>query len=257
MRPPASHKPRRSTVYLTNSSTTAHSNQHNNLCEKGVGSAYYSRRNTKTGAEEHKVVHFSCGRADCPRCQRRKVNKLRTRLRHVNWNTQVQMWTITSDPFDMTWTQHWLTLKRRWHIVHRTLIRLNPKFRYFLVVEATKNAYPHIHLLTDSYIDWKRFRYELMKQHFGSVLQFETIPKDRVANYVTKYVSKSLEAASIFGGSSLRLWSQSAALLPLIVYLDPEGPWTLVLVDFRLHSNVRSFALYFPSRSSPDRTQGG
>lgn len=149
----------------------------------------------------------------------------------MNWKPYVILWTITSDPYDMPWSEHWKTLKARWHIAHRTLIRLCPNFRYFMVVERTKNDYPHLHIITDSYIDWHRFQQLLIKTKFGRVLDFERREKSKAIRYATKYATKAVtdEKSAMMNG--MRLWSTSIYFLPTVVMHDPEGDWILTYID--------------------------
>jgi hypothetical protein len=149
----------------------------------------------------------------------------------VNWKPYITLWTITSDPMEMSWSQHWKTLKHRWHIAHRTLLRLCPSFRYFLVVERTKNDFPHLHILTDSYIDWHEFQHLLMRAGFGEVLDFERREKDKAIRYATKYATKAVTDSKLQIMNGLRLWSTSIYFLPTVIMHDPDGDWILQYVD--------------------------
>jgi len=141
------------------------------------------------------------------------------------------MWTITTDPKIMDPAEALATANSRWKSVHRELYRLYGKFRYFKVIELTASGLPHFHLLTDAWIDWRTFQSILVRFQFGEVLHFTVADRHRASRYVTKYAQKGLYRSDQPAYWPRKPYSAALYLLPRIKYTDPDGDWTLVLVD--------------------------
>lgn len=203
----------------------------NDLQVCGSYHGHLRRYNQKLHRWENLLVHFGCGKRDCPICAERKRKKLLRRLRKVKWNKQLYLWTITTDPSLISPSEARATVNKRWHIVHRSIYRLSPKFHYFKVVELTKSGLPHIHFITDCHIDWHRFQSLLIKSKFGKVLHFKKIPPDAGVSYCCKYVSKSMYDTALPLDLPSRLWGNSRNLF-FASNPDPlEGRWATVWIN--------------------------
>lgn len=186
------------------------------------------RVNRATRRAELKLVRFHCGKKNCPVCCERRKKRLLYRLRAVKWPGVVQLWTITTDPKIIDPQEALETLNRRWHVVHRSLLRIVPLLRYFRVIEFTESGLPHMHLITDTFIDWHQFQKILIAHQFGEVLHFKTLPTNAALRYATKYVSKAVYNTDTPAGYQGRFWASSVALLPQITYSDGNGEWELI-----------------------------
>jgi len=219
-------------VYLTLSTKSAQVQSDNNLPSCGRGTVYFERTNHHTGDTEHKSIPMSCGRKTCPRCLKRKRMRLLRRVRHIAWRNSVVLWTITTDPNTIDPLEALKTLNDRWHHVHRELLRFTHSLRYFRVVELTKSGLPHLHIITDTFIDWHKFQLALTRWQFGRVLHFERADQHRASLYCTKYVLKEAYNLDRPEGWPVKVYSSSIFLIPKICYIDPDGNWRVVYVDF-------------------------
>lgn len=231
--------------------TSAHSLRDNDLPQCGNGTAYYERINRTTKQRESKVVHLSCGKRTCLRCQKRRRSKLRWRLRQIRWRGSVQMWTITTDPKILSPQEALRTLHKRWHLVARGLLRLRPDIRWFKCLELTESGLPHLHLITDKFIDWHAFQSLLVKAHFGEVLHFTRADEHRAIIYCTKYVSKLPFTSEQPQDWPVRTWSATNHLLPVFAFVDPDGQWLLVYVDLPWLQNSRRYSMIPPANPPP------
>ncbi len=226
-------------VHLTTSTVTAHSKQFNGLDSCGKGRSYWHRVNRWSGESESKVVWLSCGKATCPRCQRRRRLRLVRRIQHVQWSGKVRLWTVTIDPKVLTQEEANRTMSRRWHVIHRSLLRLAPRLKYVRVLEYQQSGMPHYHFLVDVYLPWKEFQNLLTSHGLGEVLQFETVDAHRVGHYVAKYLGKGVSITQRCAPGRVRLVSGSRYFLPVLRIHDADGEWALVWVEF---PNDGSFA---------------
>lgn len=222
------------------------------MCQRRGG--ILERINRKTGRTQYKLVRFNCGKSTCPVCQDRRRRRLIRRLHQVPWAPVVYFWTITTDPNVLDPLEALQTLNRRWHVVHRTLIRICPNFRYFRVLEFTESGLPHIHFITDSYIPWSQFQSILIKHKFGKVLHFKPLPIRAAINYLCKYVTKGVYQTDHPYDFHGRFWAATIGLLPQITYGDAEGEWQIVWTgrnQTNLENMLHAFRLY-ADRSPPD-----
>lgn len=196
------------------------------LCQRR--GAVLKRVNRKTGKVELKKVHFGCGKKTCPICQDKRKRMLMSRLLKVKWPPLVKFWTFTTDPKKVTRQEALSTINKRWHAVHRSLLRYAPGLRYFKVVEFTESGLPHIHLITDAYLPWHDVQRHLMSNLYGQVVEYKLIPRKRALFYATKYCLKSFEYIPedlVFNG---RMWTASNGLMPAVEYHSPEGSWSIL-----------------------------
>lgn len=227
----------------------------NNLAPCARRGGIFRRWNLKTNRPEIKAVGFPCGKKTCPYCRKRRRNYLLKRLGAVPFSKNVVFWTITTDPKVLNPLDALKTMNRRWHIVHRSISRLAPNFRYFRVIEFTESGLPHMHFITDCYIDWFEFQRILIRHKFGKVLHYKLLPSSVAVRYATKYISKAvynLEYPSDFTG---RLWSSSFGLLPLITYHDSAGSWELLWIDHvgdHLLDMEKAYRLHEADASPPE-----
>jgi hypothetical protein len=226
-------------------------------CARRAG--IFRRWNNNTKTAEIKTIGFHCGKKSCPVCRGRRRSYLLKRLNAAEFTKNVVFWTITTDPKILDPGAALESMSRRWHVVHRSLIRLAPNLRYFRVIEFTKSGLPHMHFITDSFINWHSFRRLLVNQDFGNVLHFKLLPKRVAIGYATKYITKAiydLECPSDFRG---RLWSASLGFLPIISYSDGEGNWDLLWIDHadeRVLFMEKSYRLHYTNSSPPDYPWG-
>lgn len=227
----------------------------------GNYSAYLKNTNSKTGVTRYKYIDFGCGRSDCPECRRRKQTKLIRRLNQAKWSKHTCFWTITTDPKILAPDEAIRTLNRRWHNVHRELMRMAPGLRYFRVTELTKSGLPHIHLITDSYLAWHTFRDLLVNHDFGHVLHYKRIPAPVAIRYLCKYIAKELYLPKSGDPIPGRRWMATRGLLPTTTYHSANETWDVVFVWNRSRpmsdQAARADIQQIQKRPPPEPVSGG
>ena len=218
------------TLSLSICSKSAQVQGDNDLPSCGRGVAFYERTNTRTGATESKSVHLSCGKRSCPRCSRRKRAKLLQRVAHIKWRGSTRLWTFTTDPKTIDPDTAIATINRRWHLMHREIIRRYRHFRYLKVLELTKSGLPHLHVVTDTWIEYFWLRSMAQKFMFGQHVNFQRADSHRATAYAVKYVNKAAYHNVALPQWPRKPYSTSLFMLPVIRYVDPDGNWYLVAV---------------------------
>lgn len=215
--------------------------QYNNLQVCGKYHGHLRRWNINIHRWENLIVNFGCGKSNCPDCADRKRKKLLRRVRQIKWKKQLYLWTITTDPSTIDPAEARSTINKRWHIVHRSIYRLCPKFHYFKIVELTKSGLPHIHFITDCYIDWKLLQPLLIKAKFGKVLHFKPVPADAGNRYVCKYILKCVYNTALPFALPSRLWGASRGLFVSKSSFLFEGKWAIVWMSDSLAITEASY----------------
>lgn len=213
----------------------------------GSFSAFLRRKVGPGKRATFKRVDFGCGRSDCPRCRRRKQERLIRRLYLARWTGLVCFWTITTDPKVIEPDEAIKTLNRRWHAVHRGLMRIAPGLRYFRVTELTRSGLPHIHLITDCYIPWRSFQNLLVNHRFGEVLHYKPLPVRVAIRYACKYISKELYLPKDADPVTGRRWMATQGLLPKTTYHEGDAVWEVLFI----YNRHRSLSEQLPQCSEP------
>lgn len=196
---------------------------------------FQERKNERTGRREYRHFLVPCGKSSCPACRKRKKIRLERRLLGVDWPGEVYMWTITTDPSRIDPEEALATINKRWNNVNREVSRMVEGWRYFKVVELSpQNHLPHIHLLTDCFVDWSEFQRHLIRNGFGKVLHFKKIPVRQAIRYVVKYLAKALDRDEWPYEAPRNLYTSSRGLLPPWIEVRPSdglGDWITVFVS--------------------------
>lgn len=140
-------------------------------------------------------------------------------------------WTITTDPKVIDAGLALRTLQKRWNNVNRSAKRISPGFKYFKVIELTKKGFPHVHFLTDQYIDWDKIRKILVLNKFGHVVHFKELPTGQAVKYAIKYIAKHMNSYYYNDDMPSRIWTSSQGLLPMLSSSDGRGDWTLLFLS--------------------------
>ena len=222
-------------------------------CARKAG--IFRRWNSFSKKPEFKSVGFPCGKKSCEYCRNRKRSKLLKRLRAADFGNTVIFWTITTDPKVLDPVEALKSMSRRWHVVHRSLLRLCPKLQYFKVLEWTKSGLPHLHLITSNFLAWDDFQRLLRQQKFGEVLHFQRLPTRVALTYATKYLTKSIYELNYPADYGGRLWTASLRFLPMISYGDCRGDWHLVWIDRaddRVEIMESAYRMHYTDPSPPE-----
>lgn len=202
----------------------------NDLQPCGTFSCFIERHDPKSGVPERRRLDLPCGKNSCPICRRRKQNRLQRRLRHAVWPSKVWFWTVTTDPKVIDPPEAWRTFNRRWHVVHRDLVRFAPRLRYFRVIESTRSGLPHAHLIVDRFIPYHKFQEILTRHHFGVVLHYKELPIRQAIHYACKYITKELYSPYNLEYVPARRWSASQGLLAGVSYHTNRTQWQVVFI---------------------------
>jgi hypothetical protein len=140
------------------------------------------------------------------------------------------MWTFTTDPSVLDAQEALRTLARRWHVLHRSMIRIKPHLRYVKVLEFTKSGLPHLHVITPEYIDWHKLHPHVKRLLFGKILNVIHIPPGKASWYVAKYAAKALYSNGATIPDAVRMWSATVGFLVSWGSIAPRSDLVFVAI---------------------------
>jgi hypothetical protein len=204
----------------------------------------------------HETIVLSCRTYGCPVCGPKKINRLRYYLRQKisSWN-HIRLFTFTmTNRYHNTPEEHYKTLCLVWRYfityVRRTLAlsKRQRNFSYVKCPDLHKSGYIHFHAFFSEYMPrtvlneiWEQACQKILScdTHAGNV-HAEGIYNARVAaNYVTKYITKSLELAPFL----LYRYSKSKDVKLFPAKKHSEG-WLILLPDSKISSCYFDAPLY-------------
>ena len=200
------------------------------LCPTSPGMAVFANVARTRGSPVFATFPVGCSRTSCPVCSRRLARRLQKRVRHALAGRTVYLWTFTTDPSILTPKEALDSISRRWHVLHRSLLRLSPAFPFLRVIEWTKSGLPHLHVVTTTWLPWHKVRSLACQQRFGRILNVTPVPAERAARYVGKYALKGLYDPDVCLPVGVRLWSCSNGFL--LPYSRLSGPSRFRFVAF-------------------------
>lgn len=153
----------------------------------------------KTGDKHGVFCHrIRCNSWYCTRCAPRKLKKLKARLYQFIGKKYTRLMTLTTrytnQPIDLLL----IDLSRDWDILLKRIKRKYGKVQYFKIVQFHKNGAPHLHCLIDKFIDQNWLSDQWSEIHNSPIVDIRFMDNHHAINYVSKYISKELEAQSHF-----------------------------------------------------------
>jgi hypothetical protein len=111
-----------------------------------------------------------------------------------------------------------------------TIIRRSTGYAitYICVLEYQKNGNAHLHVLLDRYIDREWIKERWLAVGGGPMVWIKYVDVHRIANYVSKYLSKDLLTSPVPKGFRKVTTSRSIKLFPKVA---SDAVWTLLKVE--------------------------
>lgn len=173
------------------------------------------------------IMRTRCKSWDCPDCRKIKARWIEEQI-HKNFaDGDIYLITLTyyhNGPIINAWKK----LGSTWNKLLTYMRKKNKKFKFIRVIEPHKDNFPHLHIITDTYIDTTIcFKY-LTQQGFGWNANQKKISVTSAKKYISKYLSKcewSKEASELRKTSKCRIVSASRG-----IKLTPEtsGEWEII-----------------------------
>jgi hypothetical protein len=169
--------------------------KHNPLKRKQSCGTYSVHLRSKTvdknGQYEDIITKTSCKSWDCEYCRRKKGSFIQQQIHKHFADATIYMLTFTyfqqRPKLDV-----WNDLGVTWNRLRTYLKKNNPNLKYIRIVEPHKSGYPHIHVLTNSYINVATDLKYLTRQGFGYQMMQKIISVQIGVNYVSKYLTKAV-----------------------------------------------------------------
>lgn len=161
-------------------------------------------------------IRCTCGSRFCESCQWKKRNELLRKLKTLRqWRHIIALtFTFPADGPDPLEHPSWYSSK--WNLFMTKLRQELGHFKFFRVVELTKQGIPHYHVLVNRFIPKYRIT-EIMKSiGLGGINYIQLVDQQHIFRYVTKYVTKGTQAenstAYFFYMTRMRQFSYSPHL---------------------------------------------
>lgn len=159
------------------------------------------------------VFHPIPATAWLPEGRSKYYRNIRKKILNVRSDRHYTFCTLTYSSRLYTPEQIGSRIKRDLDLFFKRLRNYDQKFEFFYVIELTKAGNPHIHLIFDRYIHWKRIKKSWVKITGCPVVKIKGIKGKNVFHYVTKYTtdaSKQSEKQFEFLFKNIsRLWARS------------------------------------------------
>lgn len=161
-------------------------------------------------------IRCTCGSRFCESCQWKKRNELLRKLKTLRqWRHIIALtFTFPADGPDPLEHPSWYS--KKWNLFMTKLRQELGHFKFFRVVELTKQGIPHYHVLVNRFIPKYRIT-EIMKSiGLGGINYIQLVDQQHIFRYVTKYVTKGTQAenstAYFFYMTRMRQFSYSPHL---------------------------------------------
>jgi hypothetical protein len=150
----------------------------------------------------HKFVALKCKSWACPVCGPKKQRRLRQALTRtaLEWKLN-RFLTLTLSRKFCTARESLAYIKACWAKMRIYLKRrYGASITFVWFLELQKAGYAHLHILIDRYMPqaWVKAAWEAIGG--GSIVDLEQVQMERVAGYLTKYLTKDLGADGIAKG---------------------------------------------------------
>lgn len=142
-------------------------------------------------AEDGSVLPFFCNSWGCLTCKKRNRRKMRYMVLELATAFNMKyFWTLTI-PQDMSKAESWEYIQKCWHKFTTIFKRKYGKnLDYIRIPEPHKSGYPHIHFLTNKYLDVRVIRSQWKRLGGGYRMKVEQVSVKRISAYLSKYLTK-------------------------------------------------------------------
>lgn len=142
-------------------------------------------------ADDGSFAPYRCKSWKCIYCREKNKTKLKYMIMELaNFFKLKYFWTLTI-PHNMSPEESWDYIQYCWKKLQITIKRrYGSTLKYIRVPEAHKSGHAHIHFLTDSFIPVRWLREKWKRIGGGYRMKVELISIQRIAGYLSKYLSK-------------------------------------------------------------------
>lgn len=124
-----------------------------------------------------------------PESRKKYFKKLRSKLESLPQSRSYTFATLTYSTRNYSPASACRTLKHDIDLFFKRLGYHHRKVQYFYVIELTDNMYPHVHLIFDQYIPWKKLRSSWLAVTGNTVTNIKHLPQKQAFWYCLKYLS--------------------------------------------------------------------
>lgn len=198
---------------------------------KSCGRWSLQGRVQEKGKDHFHYVRLGCKRWDCPRCGPRKARRVRKAIidRASALNLR-RFLTLTLDPRKCTASESATYIKKCWTKFRTYLKRKHGHVTFIAIIEFQKNGYAHYHILVSHYLrqEWVSQAWQAVGG--GRIVNVKQVDIQRVAPYVSKYLSKEL----LIGGFRRKQRRYTTSRDVSLFVKQPSGKWKLLKVPIEL-----------------------
>lgn len=169
--------------------------------------------------EDHKIFIFRPV-PNCPwlpESRKKYFNKIRNRLKAIPGNHKYTFATLTYSALNYSPVDACKRIKHDIDLFFKRMGYHHRKVQYFYIIELTKQYMPHIHIVFDQYIPWKKIRSSWFHVTGNVVTDIRQKSKENAFHHCLKYLTKmkkQSEAEWSFIFSHIdRIWSASRGFL--------------------------------------------
>ena len=175
----------------------------------------------KIGDDDNKTVIriFPCRQWKCPICGQRNAFRLRKRIIQGNTDDLKYFLTLTLRKNNDSIKYNVMKISEMFAILKKRMRRLEPNFKYFKVIEFTKQNMPHYHILMNVYISKAKIKEMWREITYDSYIVDIQKLRQKNYNYILKYLLKTADKKRTTRRQmpkNYRIWTCSRGLL--IVY---------------------------------------
>jgi len=165
---------------------------------------------------DYVITPLKCKRWDCDSCRPKKALFYKSIISECFGNEQIYMYTFTYY-HNKSEARTWETYNESWNRFRTAVTKKYGAMKYLRVLETHKeSAYPHLHLLTTSYIAPVWFGKEVVQAGFGWSADWKRLDNTGACQYVAKYLTKKWtreDSANLRKQFHLRIVTMSQGLV--------------------------------------------
>jgi hypothetical protein len=171
-------------------------------------------------------ARLGCKAWKCPRCGPKRARKVRRGIieQAINHNLN-RLLTLTLDPRHCSARDSVRYLKKAFD-KFRTYVKreTGSTLSFITVTEFQKNGYAHLHVLVDRYLHqrWAASAWERVGG--GCIVDIRKVDLNRVAGYLSKYLTKGL----LIGNPNQKYRRYTTSRSICLIAKGPKGNWTLI-----------------------------
>lgn len=194
----------------------------------------------KRTADYVQIAPVLCDRWSCTLCGPRRVAWLKRQIAQAVEQYELRyFWTLTVWTETCTPAESFTLIQQSWNRLRKTLTKHHGAFSYVWTVEATKQGYAHLHLLTTLKVSRGELARRWRQASRGSfIVDVQPIHSTKAANYLAKYCVQQATlrqdpAWSELAGKRMFSKSRDVQFEPFRPpQEDSEGGWEIVDIPY-------------------------